>query len=375
LALLLPAGRADAAVSRYTLLDLGSLGGTGFESQATCVNNAGQIAGWTQIANGNYHAFLYSHGSMTDLGTLPGGTYSYATGINDSQQVVGRSYTNSMGFFHAFLYQNGTMADLGTLPGGDISMANAINASGLVVGTSTSSSGLRAFSYAGGVMMDLGLPPAPLPSSLPPGATWVWTKSQGQAVNASGRVAGYSEFLYNQPPTLANLLLNKAFVYTQANGMTAFGPNPDAGYVAYATGINATDLIVGHAYFSNPYMGPVHAFSYRATGVMTDLGTLGGDRSFAYGVNNFGQVVGQARNSSGQDLAFLYTQGAMRDLNTLITGANPFIRLETALAINDNGVIVGGGRLADGTLHAFAAIPRSPNRVTTAAQALLLLNN
>ena len=31
----------------------------------------------------------YSGGTMTDLGTLPGGRYSNATGINDKGQIVG----------------------------------------------------------------------------------------------------------------------------------------------------------------------------------------------------------------------------------------------------------------------------------------------
>ncbi len=50
--------------------------------------------------------------SITDLGTL-GGSYSYAYGINDSGQVVGGAATAS-GAQHAFLYSGGSMTDLGT---------------------------------------------------------------------------------------------------------------------------------------------------------------------------------------------------------------------------------------------------------------------
>ena len=37
-----------------------------------------------------------------------------------------------------------------------------------------------------------------------------------------------------------------------------------------------------------------------------DLGTLGGDYSYAYGINDSGQIVGWASTSSGYGHAFLY---------------------------------------------------------------------
>src|SRR5829696_2238638 len=99
--------------------DLGTLGGS--SSYATGINDSGQVIGDSYTSAGEQHAFLYDVGAtpkMQDLGTL-GGSSSYATGINDSGQVVGDSYT-SAGEQHAFLYDEGAtpkMQDLCTLGG------------------------------------------------------------------------------------------------------------------------------------------------------------------------------------------------------------------------------------------------------------------
>ena len=77
---------AALAQVMYSVTDLGTLGGS--SSEATCINNSGQIAGDSYTSNGVTHAFLYSGGNMTDL-DLPGGTDSVAYGINNNGQVVG----------------------------------------------------------------------------------------------------------------------------------------------------------------------------------------------------------------------------------------------------------------------------------------------
>ena len=56
-----------------------------------------------QTSNSTIHAFLYSNGQMTDLGTL-GGSQSCGYGINASGQITG--YSNTGTAEHAFLYSN-----------------------------------------------------------------------------------------------------------------------------------------------------------------------------------------------------------------------------------------------------------------------------
>ena len=65
---------APATAQSYTLTVLGTLGGS--NSVGYGVNDAGQVAGWSQIAGNNAtHAFLSAAngGALTDLGTLSGG--------------------------------------------------------------------------------------------------------------------------------------------------------------------------------------------------------------------------------------------------------------------------------------------------------------
>ena len=87
---------------------------------------------------------VYGHtATMTDLGTLPGGTYSYASAINAAGQVTGTADTAG-GASHAFRWTaSGGMQDLGTLPGETNSSASAINAPGQVTGDAHTAGGAR----------------------------------------------------------------------------------------------------------------------------------------------------------------------------------------------------------------------------------------
>ena len=68
---------------------------------------------------------------------------------------------------------------------------------------------------------------------------------------------------------------------------------------------------------------------------VTDLGSLGGGGTEAYGINNAGQIVGLSKDSNGFEHAFLYENGSMINLNTLGWSWT------MATAINDKGQIVG----------------------------------
>ena len=79
--------------SQSNIVDLGTLGGP--HSNAYAINDSGQVVGWSYVASGKMHAFLWTlKEGMRDLGTL-GGADSVAKSINYQGQVVGNSDTAS----------------------------------------------------------------------------------------------------------------------------------------------------------------------------------------------------------------------------------------------------------------------------------------
>src|SRR6516164_9088310 len=189
---------AAAATTTYSITDLGSLGAG--STNGSAVNAAGQVTGYSSLSTlvqdpagcpPNYpnpkkcvehpwHAFLYSNGQMTDLGTVGGGDFSVGSAVNRSGQEAGGSATNNGGNA-AFLWNGKKMIDLGQqapLNGSD-SDATGINDAGQVVGQYGTTSTEHAFSYSNGTITGL-----PEPS---------FTGSNGcvaDAISNTGQIAG-----------------------------------------------------------------------------------------------------------------------------------------------------------------------------------------
>jgi probable HAF family extracellular repeat protein len=307
----------------YTVTDLSLLGRV--EGPAYGINAAGEVVGWAgRPRTGPTHAFLYDGSVMNDLGTLTGDGASFGTGVNDASPVEVVGISSGAGGDRAFLWQDGVMTDLGTL-GGAMSGATGINNAGEVVGGSDFVGGQfgqsHAFLYRDGVMTDLG--------------TLGGTFSYAYGINNEGDVVG----------TAATDYFNVVHPFLYQDGqMMDLGSLGGSGY---AYGINDVGQVVG---FSVTTTGD-HAFLWDNTNGMQDLGTLGGNTSTARGINNFGQVVG----STGTG-AFLYSDGVMTDLNTLIPPDSGLF-LYTAYGINDAGQIVGGATGPDHHTHAFLLTP------------------
>jgi probable HAF family extracellular repeat protein len=96
-----------AAAPRITITDLGTLGGDW--AQVFDMNEAGQVTGESETADGAIHAYFWTAaGGMVDLGVLPGQEYSEALALNDAGQVVGHSAGRAFSWTEA-----GGMVDIG----------------------------------------------------------------------------------------------------------------------------------------------------------------------------------------------------------------------------------------------------------------------
>ncbi len=308
-----------AAVTYYTATPLGGPG-TGIYSLGYGINANGDVTGGA--TTGRYDLqqfpFVYSGGTMTNLGQLPGAYSSRGSAINDSGQVTGFSGDPYGGYVHAFFYSGGTMIDLGTL-GGDGSSGAAIDNNGRVTGTSfiTGNLGEHAFLYSGGAMIDLGV-----------ANPYV---SLGYGMNDGGQITGESA-------AASNIHETHAFLYS---GGTATDLGTLGGTYSGGKAINNSGQVTGFSYTANTSVR--HAFLYSG-GTMSDIGTLGGAESIGYGINDQGQIVGGAATTGNAAWhAFLYSGGMMLDLNTLVIGDLGGAYLQEARGINENGQIVANG--------------------------------
>jgi len=318
-----PQVRAVMWDSARNIHDLGTLGGN--TSQASHVNNRGQVAGFAANAVPE----------NSDVAT-------FFNGVPAAQQV------------RAFMSENGLMRDIGTLGGND-SMAVLINEMGAVCGFSsinteindtTSLPTIHPFLWINEQMRDLG--------SL--GGTLATTGSfvdgpWGRVMNDQAHVAGTS--------LLAGDEDRGAFIWRHGQ-MTDLGSLGGNATDAYA--ISNNDQVVGRSRTTNT-PGSHHPFLWE-NGQMTDLGVAATcTRGTAHTINSRGEVGGGFGGCTPDpdDRAigrgFYWQKGKpIVDVNSLITPASN-IWVDDISFINDAGQMAGTGVLPDGSTRAVLLVP------------------
>jgi probable HAF family extracellular repeat protein len=359
------------AQNAYKVTDLGVLP-TKEESVPAAINGQGLVAGTSSAETSGEAAFRYNPNKpapMEDIGQSNRGVISRGFGINNTGVVAGDSAfiatsTANSPVRHATIFGDGSRIDLGTLPKYTYSRANSINGFNQVVGFSgpaLDTPKSRAFFWSKSTgMIDLG--------------TLGGAYAQAFAINDSGFITGNSQLRATDSQAI-HAFLSPSPVGAGAIGMRDLGTL--GGPFSYGMAINAKNHVVGYSAI-NKVDSRVHAFWFDGTG-MKDLGSLAPnsskleDQSVALGVNSSDMVVGytylpainantdpavQPGTSPVRQVAFVWSQGRMTDLNKLIGTAAETYHLNSAMAINDNGQIVATAlSKATGTRRAVLLTP------------------
>jgi probable HAF family extracellular repeat protein len=302
------------------IVDLGALTG-GWPSAATAINAERVIVGWslTGANSGAQHAVRWQESTpgsgswaIYDLSPLiTGSTTSSISAINATSDVAG-SMRNSDGDFAFSLTSGGTLTVIAPPAGMSATFATGINAGGAVVGWAMTNPDpdhtlARAFYYEGGTAIAL-----PTLSG----------NSQAYGIRNEGTVVGYSRDAANVQHAVEwkrDASMNWTIMPLPASANARTEANE-------ATAINNTGMIAGDGCPNLTSTGcPSGARAYlwpSDVSTPTLFGTLGGNVSAAYGVNDDGDIAGWSTTRLGVQRAFFSAAGSgvLTDLGSLARG-------------------------------------------------------
>jgi probable HAF family extracellular repeat protein len=345
----------------YQLIDIGTFGGLSsfLLGDSQVLTNPGSLVGWADTTTPEspefcfnafqgedgfaQHAFQWQGGTLTDLGTLPGGQSNQAFWTTVNGLIVGDSENGEIdpllpGFpeGRGVLWKHGQIIDLGTF-GGNESTASAVNSRGQVVGAAlnttpdpyslidflycNSSNGTqaRAFLWQDGEKQDLG-------------TLGTGNDALAAYVNEAGQVTGYGWTNSIPNPTTGFPTLHP-FLWDKKRGMQDLGSF--GGTVVQNIGwLNQRGQVVGT--MTLPGDVTWHPFLWDGKKLI-DLGTFGGDQDWGNWINDAGEVVGQGAFPGDQEFhGFLWKNGKKTDLGVL-----PGDFLSDTAVINSQSQIVG----------------------------------
>jgi uncharacterized membrane protein len=113
----------------------------------------------------------------------------------------------------------------------------------------------------------------------------------------------------------------------------------------YAQGINNSDEVVGEFFDSK---GRAHGFLRSASGKITAINYPGAAQTYCYGINAAGEIAGAYITSKGQDYGFTYAKGKFKVAD-----------FATVNGLNADGAYVGTYFGVDGTAAGYIALPQA----------------
>jgi probable HAF family extracellular repeat protein len=306
-------------VSRCTLLVALA---TGCADEPTAVTNHPSL----NVTTPNPATCVTCVAPLWELTVLPAGTWAYATGISDGGVIVGTHQVGS--HMRAFKYVNGAVIDLPLGPGDPDNSAAAISLNGDVAGSSNDYPDIAARWAGGGAVTIL--------PRLQYGET-----ARAADVSTSGMVVGFAG-ISGRP---------RAFRWTSTYGMQNLTPLLNANNSSYASGVNASNQVVGYEEW------PMRALIWDALGNWSYINALGSGLSRAWDINDAGLVVGWKEDPSSSGHYFVWSsQNGLVDLG--IEGS-----YDLRLSVSNRGRIAGTTPVS-GNERAFAKLGVGGTKVT-----------
>jgi probable HAF family extracellular repeat protein len=321
----------------YSVTEVGALPGERFYGAIGYSMNAlGEVVGLTTLVPQTQygltgHAFLYRNGRTIDLGALynPALT-TRGKSINLSGEVLVETIPGELHPSGA-VYKNGHFTPVTSFPnGGSFHHFAGVNDFGQITGSYTTQS----ISENGFVIQ----PNGTITTIVPGG----FVESIG--INDLGQI-----------------------IYTDDLGLVGFLLQPGGNIVEfsfYTTALNNLGVVTGFGTENTDHS--VWAFMQTATGPRTRLIVPvsfippgGVERTFPTAINDFNTIVGYLDGfySGTPPVPFIYRDGKMYDLNTLIS-VSAGVQITHPVTINDVGqILVNGLRPGDGYTHTFILTP------------------
>lgn len=316
-------------VSGTTITDLGTLGGNW--SDASAVNDSGLVTG-LMSENDDGHVYTYQNGKFIDLFPILDGLTGEPTGLNQNGVIA--SATNVNGFFFPTTYDASTgartvISGLGGQSGNLVGFATAVNNFGQAVGYAYVPSGeWHPFFYSAGLTTDLGCLPG---EDVPCYGYALGINDTGEIVGGTGK--------------------EHAFRWKEGE-MKRLDPD---GMTGRAYAVNSQGQITGYV------CDATYCYGFISDGEdITIIETPPSFYTAGFAINEAGTIAGAVwlknnklcRNCYPDPHAFVKANGGpFIDLNTLLSANSGWI-LSWAFGLNNKGQVVGTG-IVNGSYHAF----------------------